>query len=122
MKGQVNKNSSRMRRYMKLRKKIQLKSLFRLIIHRSSKHIYAQIISNENARVITCASTLEKNHFNIAKIYTGNKISARLVGELIAKRALLKGIKKVSFDRSGFKYHGRIKSLAESARSFGLIF
>ena len=122
MKGHINKNTSRIRRYTKLRKKIQLRCLFRLIIHRSSKHIYAQIISNENAKVMVCASTLEKNYFNKINVYTGNKVSACLVGKLIAKRAVLKGIKKVSFDRSGFKYHGRIKSLAESARSFGLTF
>ncbi|WP_075432433.1 50S ribosomal protein L18 [Buchnera aphidicola] len=122
MKGQINKNTSRIRRYMKLRKNIQLRSLFRLIIHRSSKHIYAQIISNKNAQVIAHASTLEKKYFDKKKLYTGNKTSAGLVGELIAQRALQKGITNVSFDRSGFKYHGRIQSLAESARSFGLIF
>lgn len=122
MKGRVNKNIARIRRFIKLRKKIQVRSIFRLIVHRSSRHMYAQIISSITSAVVTHASTVEKKYFHDEKIYTGNKFSAGLVGELIAKRALIKGIKKVSFDRSGFKYHGRIQALAESARSFGLIF
>lgn len=122
MKGYINKNISRIRRYIKIRKNLKSSEFFRLVVHRTSQHIYAQIILSNNAKVIVCASTLEKSIFRIHNIYTGNKKSASLVGELIAKRALKRGVTKVSFDRSGFKYHGRIKSLAEAARLFGLIF
>lgn len=92
----------------------------RLVVHRTSRHIYAQIVSSE-AKVLVCASTVEKQIKCDLK-YTGNKKAAEIIGKNIAKRALLKGISNVSFDRSGFKYHGRIKILADSARNFGLKF
>ncbi|ABJ90779.1 50S ribosomal protein L18 [Buchnera aphidicola] len=122
MKGYVNKKKTRIRRYTKIRKKIRSNRDFRLVIHRTSKHIYAQIISCKTSFVLVCASTLEFRKLNINNIYTGNKISAKIIGKLIAERALIKGIKKVFFDRSGFKYHGRIEELAKSARVSGLIF
>ncbi|VAX76794.1 50S ribosomal protein L18 [Buchnera aphidicola (Cinara strobi)] len=118
----MNKRSIRIRRYTKIRKKIHSTCNFRLVVHRSSKHIYAQIISYKTAMVLVCASTLEFKRLDIKNLYTGNKESAKFVGTWIAERALKYGIKKVSFDRSGFKYHGRLKELAESARKSGLIF
>lgn len=122
MKGTISKKNSRIRRYTKIRKKIQSHCKFRLVVFRSSKHIYAQIISHKQSVVLACASTLEFKSLNMNNIYTGNKISAQFVGQWIAERALKKGIKHVYFDRSGFKYHGRVQELANSARKFGLVF
>lgn len=111
-----------MRRAAKTRSKLKSLGLICLVVHRTSRHIYAQIISKVDATTLVVASTLEKNISVDLNGKTGNKEAASLVGKEIAERALNKGIKKVSFDRSGFKYHGRIKSLAESARKFGLQF
>jgi len=116
-----NKKIARVRRGYRTRCKLKSLRATRLVIHRTSRHMYAQIISSVNSRVLAVASTLEKNILNDS-CYTGNKIAASIIGEKIAQRALEKGIKKVSFDRSGFKYHGRVRALAESARKFGLIF
>ncbi|NIH41147.1 MAG: 50S ribosomal protein L18 [Buchnera aphidicola (Periphyllus aceris)] len=115
------KSKIRKKRSLKIRCKLKSLQVIRLVVHRTSRHIYAQIISSDNFSIIAFASTLEKE---ISKnlSYTGNKKSAQVIGEIIAKRALKKGIKKVSFDRSGFKYHGRIMELANSARKFGLQF
>ncbi|QNS01683.1 MAG: 50S ribosomal protein L18 [Buchnera aphidicola (Pentalonia nigronervosa)] len=111
---------SRIRRSNKTRKKIQNLGVVRLTVHRTLRHIYAQIISSE-FKVLACASTVEKK-IRCGLKYTGNKEAAFIIGKTIAERALLKKIRHVSFDRSGFKYHGRVKELAESARSFGLKF
>ena len=94
---------------------------FRLSVFRSSKHIYGQIIDDNEGKTITSASSLETN---VKKQFKncGNKEAASLVGKLIAEKALTKGIKKVVFDRGGYIYHGRIKNLAEAARDGGLIF
>ncbi|MCW5196405.1 50S ribosomal protein L18 [Buchnera aphidicola (Pemphigus obesinymphae)] len=116
-----NKKLARLRRGLKTRCKLKKLGAVRLVVHRTSRHIYAQIISSISSRVVVVASTLEKTiSRNI--IYTGNKIAAAEIGKIIAERALKKGIKNVSFDRSGFQYHGRIQVLAESARQAGLIF
>ncbi|MFI4846974.1 MAG: 50S ribosomal protein L18 [Candidatus Makana argininalis] len=117
----MKKKKKRLKRSKKTRLKIKLLNLTKLTIHKTSKHIYAQIISSNNSKVLTSASTLEKNIKKTIKI-TGNKNAAKKIGEIIAKRSINKNIKKISFDRSGFKYHGRIKSLADSARKNGLIF
>ncbi|QCI26912.1 50S ribosomal protein L18 [Buchnera aphidicola (Thelaxes californica)] len=111
----------RKRRSLKLRSKIRALNIVRLVVHRTSKHIYAQIIAPNSDIVLTSASTLEKIIKNNLK-YTGNTIAAKMIGNLIAERAIKKGIKKIAFDRSGFKYHGRVKKLAEAARKTGLIF
>ncbi|WP_343183478.1 50S ribosomal protein L18 [Buchnera aphidicola] len=111
----------RKKRALKIRSKLKFLKSIRLVVHRTSRHIYAQIISSDNFSIITVASTLERK-LNKNLQYTGNKKAAKVIGEIIAKRALKKGITKVSFDRSGFKYHGRIKVLANSARKFGLQF
>ncbi|XAJ83759.1 50S ribosomal protein L18 [Buchnera aphidicola (Kurisakia onigurumii)] len=116
------KKMIRLKRSIYLRSKLKKNSSIRLVIHRTSRHIYAQIISSHpNSKVLASASTLEKNVKSVIK-YTGNKFAAKKIGKLIARRAILQGIKNVSFDRSGFKYHGRISALAKSAREEGLIF
>ncbi|WP_343190249.1 50S ribosomal protein L18 [Buchnera aphidicola (Mollitrichosiphum nigrofasciatum)] len=116
----INKKKKRLRRAVKIRQNFKKLNKTRLVVHRTSRHIYAQIIS-EKFNVIVCASTLEKKIIGNLK-YTGNKTAAALIGNIIAQRALNKGVKKVSFDRSGFKYHGRIEVLANAARDAGLIF
>lgn len=93
----------------------------RLSIHRSSKHIYAQIISGTENKVLASASTVEKS-VREGLDYTGNAAAASAVGKLVAERAKEKGVESVAFDRSGFKYHGRVKALAEAAREAGLQF
>jgi len=93
----------------------------RLSIYRSSKHIYAQIISGDENKVIASASTVEKS-IRDSLTYTGNAEAAAAIGKLVAERAKEKGIESVAFDRSGFKYHGRVKALADAAREAGLQF
>ncbi|WP_367675087.1 50S ribosomal protein L18 [Buchnera aphidicola] len=117
----MHKKKLRIKRARRFRHKISLKGVIRLIVHRTSRHIYAQVLDPNNSNVLVSASSLEKKLFSSLK-YTGNKESASLLGEIIAKRSLKKGIKKVAFDRSGFQYHGRIKAVADSARKFGLSF
>ena len=90
----------------------------RLSVYRSSKHFYAQIFDNLGSKVIVSASTAEKEF----KSESNNMEGAKAVGKKVAERALESGIKKVVFDRSGYKYHGRIKALADSARDAGLEF
>ncbi|CEN32055.1 50S ribosomal protein L18 [Candidatus Westeberhardia cardiocondylae] len=118
----IYKVMSRFRRCMKLRDKLKKLGSVRLVVHRTSRHIYAQIVAENNAKILVSASTLEKEIKRKITGYTGNKNAASIVGEVIAKRALNFGVKKISFDRSGFKYHGRIQMLAMSARKFGLDF
>lgn len=117
----VAKIKARLRRAKKTRMKIRLREVVRLSVHRTSQHIYAQITTADGAKVLTSASTLEKD-FRSKLVKTGNKEAATLVGELIGNKALAIGIKKVAFDRSGFVYHGRIKALADGARTAGLQF
>ena len=92
----------------------------RLSVHRTPRHIYAQVFDHDS-RVVVVASTLQKDVAEGLK-GTGNVDAARAVGKAIAERAKAKGITRVAFDRSGFRYHGRIKALAESAREHGLEF
>lgn len=117
-----NKRSSRIRRSLKMRCNLKNLNVMRLVVHRTARHIYAQIINTKTSMVLTAASTLEKNIRNKLSSYTGNKESASFIGSEIAQRALNKGIYSVVFDRSGFKYHGRVKTLAEAARNSGLKF
>lgn len=91
----------------------------RLTVHRSSKHMYAQLIDPLGERVLAQASTLDSTLRNYP---TSNVDAAKKVGALVASRAAETGIKKVAFDRSGYKYHGRVKALAEAAREGGLEF
>jgi len=113
------KKKARLRRATKTRMNIREKSAVRLCVHRTPRHIYAQIISANGATVLATASTVEADLRTEA---TGNVNAATKVGQLIAERAKAAGITKVAFDRSGFKYHGRVKALADAARENGLEF
>jgi large subunit ribosomal protein L18 len=114
-----DKKLSRIRRACRARAKIRELCVTRLSVHRTPRHIYAQIIAEDGARVLACASTLDKD---LRSGKTGNADAAKAVGSLIAERAKAAGITRVAFDRSGFKYHGRIKALADAAREGGLEF
>ncbi len=115
-----NKKNGRFRRSIKMRLNYRRMSKIRLVVYKTSNHVYAQIISL-NGNIIVSCSTLEKD-ICINLKSTGNIIAAKLVGKIVAKRAKKKGVVSVVFDRSGYKYHGVIKSLAESARDNGLLF
>lgn len=117
----MDKKTSRVRRATKTRVLIRKLNAVRLTVHRTPRHIYAQLISKDGATVITTASTVMKSVSDGLKS-TGNIEAARKVGLEIAQRAQAAGIKNVAFDRSGFKYHGRIKALADAAREGGLEF
>jgi large subunit ribosomal protein L18 len=117
----MNKKDSRLRRAKRTRHMIREQEAVRLCVHRTPQHIYAQVISKDGASVLVCASSLDKQIRAEVKS-TGNVESAKLVGALVAKRALDAGIEKVAFDRSGFEYHGRVKALADAAREAGLQF
>ena len=93
----------------------------RLVVFRSKKHIYAQLIDDSAGRVISGCSTLGKE-FKSMNIKSNNKAAAKELGKIVAKIALKLGIEKVRFDRSGFKYHGRVKELAEGSKEGGLKF
>lgn len=118
----MKKKFARSRRAIKIRKKIWRLCAVRLVVHRSIRHIYAQIISQDNCNVLVSASTVEKKIANQLTLTSNKSDAASIVGKIIAKRAITKGITNVAFDRSGFKYHGRIKALAECARRYGLKF
>ena len=117
----MEKREKRQRRSRRTRAKIRQLEVTRLCVHRTPRHIYAQIIAPEGNRVITSASTLSKDLRKSLK-GTGNKDAAAAVGKLIAERAKAEGVERVAFDRSGFNYHGRIKALADAAREAGLSF
>ena len=114
-----DKKLSRLRRARRGRAKMRELGANRLSVHRSSQHIYAQIIAPEGDKVLASASTLDKD---LRSGSTGNTEAAANVGKLIAERAKAAGITAVAFDRSGFKYHGRVKALADAAREGGLQF
>tara|TARA_R110002072_G_scaffold100183_2_gene220523 strand:+ start:5308 stop:5658 length:351 start_codon:yes stop_codon:yes gene_type:complete len=113
------KKDSRIRRAKKTRFKLKALGETRLTVHRTPRHIYAQVISAEGNKVLASASTLDKD---LRSGSTGNVDAATKVGSLIAERAKTAGVSKVAFDRAGFKYHGRIKALADAAREAGLDF
>ena len=110
------KNESRLRRAKKTRMRIKSQDLTRLTVFKSSQHIYAQIIDSSGAKVLAATSTLDKS----IKSKGRSVQSAKEVGEKIADLSIKNGIKKVIFDRSGYRYHGRIKMIAEAAREKGL--
>lgn len=114
-----DKKVSRLRRARKARLKMHELEAVRLCVHRSAQHIYAQIISADGSQVLASASTLDKS---LREGATGNVEAAKKVGALIAERAKAAGISSVAFDRSGFKYHGRVQALADAAREGGLEF
>lgn len=113
-----DKKEARLRRAKRTRLQMRERGDIRLTVHRTSQHIYAQVISGDGAQVIASASTIEKGYEGP----TSNKDAAAKVGRLVAERALAKGITKVAFDRAGFKYHGRVQALADAAREGGLQF
>lgn len=117
----MDKKTARLRRAKKARIKMKEINQVRLCIHRSAKHMYAQVISGDGSTVIASASTVEADVKNECS-YTGNVASSVIVGKYIAQRAIEKGVKAIAFDRSGFRYHGRVKALADSARENGLEF
>jgi large subunit ribosomal protein L18 len=116
----MEKKVSRLRRARRGRAKMQELKVMRLSVHRTPQHIYAQVFDPQS-NVVAAASTLQKDVAEGLK-GTGNVEAAKAVGKAIAERAKAKGITQVAFDRSGFKYHGRIKALAEAAREAGLEF
>ena len=115
------KDAVRARRRKKTRLHIRSLGVHRLSVHRTAQHIYAQIIAPDAASTLVAASTLEKEVVKGLKS-TSNVEAAKKIGQTIAARAKEKGITKVAFDRSGFKYHGRVKALADAAREGGLTF
>ena len=117
----MDKKSSRQRRARKTRAKIRELGKARLCIHRTPRHIYAQIIDESGDKVLASASTLDSELRKEVK-GTGNAAAAAAIGKAVAERAKAAGISTVAFDRSGFKYHGRVKALADAARESGLEF
>ncbi|MGI9275281.1 MAG: 50S ribosomal protein L18 [Endozoicomonas sp.] len=115
----MDKNSARLRRARRARMKMRELGANRLSVHRTPRHIYAQVTAPEGDKVLASASTVEKE---LRAEATGNVDAAKKVGALIAERAKAAGVAKVAFDRSGYKYHGRVKALADAAREAGLEF
>jgi large subunit ribosomal protein L18 len=122
--AKISRNEQRIKRHMRIRQKIRgTPERPRLCVFKSLKHIYAQIIDDtppEGSRTLVSASTLDPEIRG--KIKSDNVEAARLVGQVLAQRALAKGIKKVVFDRGGYPYHGKVRALAEAAREGGLEF
>lgn len=115
----MQKKEKRQRRARRTRAQAAVKNMYRLCVHRTPRHMYAQIISPDGKAVIAAASTVQKA-LRESLATTGNKEAAAAVGKLIAERAREKGVDRVAFDRSGFKYHGRVQVLADAARESGL--
>lgn len=115
----IDKKVSRQRRAKRARMKIREQGVTRLCVNRTPRHIYAQIITGDGDSVVASASTLEKD---LRSGSTGNVDAASVVGKLVAERAVAAGVTSVAFDRNGFKYHGRVKALADAAREAGLEF
>ncbi len=113
------KKLARMRRARRARAHMRRLGAVRLCVHRTPRHMYAQVISEDGARVLATASTLDATLRTGA---TGNASAAAQVGSLIAERAKQAGVTRVAFDRSGYRYHGRVKALADAAREAGLEF
>jgi large subunit ribosomal protein L18 len=117
----MDKKETRLRRARRARARIKELGATRLCIHRTPRHIYAQVIAPEGDKVVASASTLDSDvRKNVEQ--TGGAAAAMVVGKVIAERARAAGVTRVAFDRSGFKYHGRVKALADAARESGLEF
>jgi large subunit ribosomal protein L18 len=114
-----SKKESRIRRAKRTRSKISELGAHRLTVHRTPRHIYAQVIDPDGNKVVASASTVQKELRDGLKS-TGNAEAAAAVGKAIAEKSKTAGVDQVAFDRSGFKYHGRIKALADAARENGL--
>jgi large subunit ribosomal protein L18 len=121
----IEKKQARLRRARATRARIALARVERLTIHRTNLHIYARVVSADGAKVLVSASTSEpevRTQLAGAKGKGGNAAAAKLVGTRVAQKAKAAGIETVAFDRAGFKFHGRIKALADAAREAGLKF
>ena len=121
MKKIIDKKSARLRRAARSRAKMRELRIARLTVHRTPRHMYAQIIDGDGGRVLASASTVQDAVRGDLKS-TGNVSAAAAVGTAIAERAKALGITSVAFDRAGFRYHGRVKALADAARAGGLVF
>lgn len=117
----MDKKLQRLRRARRGRAKIKELGAFRLCVFKTPMHTYAQVIDPSGSKVVASASTVESDIKKSLK-HTGNIEAATKIGQVIAERAKASGVEKVSFDRSGFKYHGRVKALADAARENGLQF
>jgi large subunit ribosomal protein L18 len=117
----MDKKAARMRRALRSRIKIRELGVYRLCVHRTPRHTYAQIIAPSGGEVLASASTLQRDVAD-GLSGTGNIDAAKAVGRMIAERAKAVGVTKVAFDRAGFKFHGRVKALADAAREHGLEF
>ncbi|MBK1694545.1 50S ribosomal protein L18 [Chromatium weissei] len=118
----MDKKQARLRRAARARAKIRELGEFRLCVHRTPQHTYAQIIAPTGDKVVASASTLDKELRLTIEGHKGNINAATVIGKAIAERALSAGVERVAFDRSGFRYHGRLKALADAAREHGLKF
>jgi large subunit ribosomal protein L18 len=118
----MDKNQARIRRAARARAKIRELGAFRLCVFRTPRHMYAQVISPDGGKVVASASTVEKQLRQAIEGHPGNAAAAAAVGKMLAERARSAGVEKVAFDRSGFRYHGRVKALADAAREGGLQF
>jgi large subunit ribosomal protein L18 len=117
----MDKKTARLRRAKKTRSHIRRMGVPRLTVHRSGRHIYAQVIAAEGGNVIATASTVQKD-LRAGLKSTSNKDAAKAVGKAVAEKAVAAGISDVAFDRSGYRYHGRVAELADAAREGGLKF
>ena len=117
----ASKQESRLRRSRKTRARIKDQGIHRLTVHKTSKHMYAQVFTSDGSQVVAAVSTVQKQ-VSEGLDYTGNIKAAAEIGRLIAEKAMKAGIKAVAFDRSGHQYHGRVKALADAAREQGLSF
>lgn len=118
----IDKNEARLRRARRTRSKIALAAAVRLTVHRTPRHMYAQLLDVSGRRTLASASTLDPALKKTLKKGTGNVVAAAAVGRLIAERGKAAGIEAVAFDRAGYRYHGRVRALAEAAREAGLKF
>ena len=117
----MDKKTARLRRAKKTRSHIRRLGVPRLTVHRSGRHIYAQVIAAEGGSVIAVASTVQKDlRTDLTSI--SNKDAAKAVGKAVAEKAVAAGVSNVAFDRSGYRYHGRVAELADAARESGLKF
>ncbi|MFV8835805.1 50S ribosomal protein L18 [Aquisalimonas sp. APHAB1-3] len=117
----MDKKAARLRRARRGRMKIRELGTYRLSVHRTPRHMYAQVIEADGSKTVASASTLEKD-LRGKLSSTGGATAAEAVGKLIAERAKAAGVERVAFDRSGFQYHGRVRALADAAREGGLQF
>ena len=117
----MDKKTARLRRARKARSHIRRLGMPRLTVHRSGRHIYAQVIAADGGQVIAAASTLQKD-LRAGLNSTSDKGAAEVVGKAVAEKAIAAGVSDVAFDRSGYRYHGRVAVLADAAREGGLKF